>query len=396
MVELGPDAMNPIDFTVDSPGRLTPIPEGGYAFVPNPLPQKLVLNPVTVARLTDASRAVGVLQGVSQSLPNPQLLVRPFLRHEAELSSRIEGTYATQEELLLFELDRTSVPSKPDVREVWNYMTALEQGLKLLKDLPVCLRMIRTLHETLMSGVRGFEKRPGEFRTRQNWISHHGQSIADARYVPPPANDLQNCLNDFESSLHAQGDDLFLVRLALIHYQFEAMHPFLDGNGRIGRLLLPILLAEKNILSQPLLHLSEFFEKHRNEYYDGLLQVSQRGAWQEWIQFFLRGVTEQSEEAARQTKQLIDLREEYREKVQTLSSSALILKLVDELFMTPGIDISSMAKKLRVTYPTAQGYVTELVKAGMLVEGTGKKRNRVFFASRILAIVNRPVKSKHE
>jgi Fic family protein len=386
--------MNPIDFTVDSPGRLTPIPEGGYAFVPNPLPQKLGLAPETIARLTEASRSLGLLQGVSQSLPNPKLLVRPFLRREAEVSSRIEGTYATQEELLLFEIDHSSAPEKPDVREVWNYMAALEQGLKLLKELPVCLRMIRTLHETLMRGVRGFEKHPGEFRTRQNWIGHHGQSITDARYVPPSANELQNCLNDFELSLHVHGDHLFLVRLALIHYQFEAMHPFLDGNGRIGRLLLPILLAEKNILSQPLLHLSEFFEKHRNEYYDGLLHVSQKGSWQEWIQFFLRGIAEQSEEAARQTKQLIDLREEYREKVQTISSSALILKLVDALFMTPAIDIPSMAKKLRVTYPTAQVYVSELVKAGMLAEGTGKKRNRVFFASRILAIVNQPTKPK--
>jgi Fic family protein len=212
--------------------------------------------------------------------------------------------------------------------------------------------------------------------------------------VPPPASELQNCLNDFESSLHVPSDHLFLVRLGLIHYQFEAMHPFLDGNGRIGRLLLPILLAEKNILTQPLLHLSEFFEKHQNEYYDGLLHVSQRGSWQEWIQFFLRGVAEQSEEAARQTKQLIDLREDYREKVQTISSSALILKVVDALFMTPAIDIPSMAKKLRVTYPTAQVYVNELAKAGILVEGTGKKRNRVFFASRILAIVNQPSNSK--
>jgi Fic family protein len=214
--------------------------------------------------------------------------------------------------------------------------------------------------------------------------------------VPPPASELANCLNDFESALHVQGDDLFLVRLAQIHYQFEALHPFLDGNGRIGRLLLPILLAEKNILSQPLLHLSEFFEKHRNEYYDGLLHVSQRGSWELWIQFFLRGVTEQSDEAARQTKQLIDLREEYREKVQRITSSALILKLVDALFMTPAIDIPSMAKKLRVTYPTAQGYVSELVKAGILTEGTGRKRNRVYFASRVLAIVNQPPKSAPE
>jgi cell filamentation protein, protein adenylyltransferase len=388
--------MNPSDFTVNSPGHLVVIPEGGRAFVPDPLPQELTFSPETVTILTEASRSLGVLQGIGQSLPSPQLLVRPFLRREAELSSRIEGTYATQEELVLFEMDRAVEPAKPDVREVWNYIAALDHGLKRLKDLPVCLRMIRELHERLMLGVRGSEKQPGEFRKRQNWIGQHNQSIADARFVPPPISELQGCLDDFEKALHGESKLPILVRLALIHYQFEAIHPFLDGNGRVGRLLLPLLLAEKNILPQPLLHLSEFFEKNRNEYYDGLLHVSQNGSWQEWIQFFLQAVIAQAEETARRARRLLDLREEYRDKVQTLTSSALVLKLVDMLFITPGLNITSTSKRLHVTYPTAQAYVFELVKAGILVEVTGHRRNRVFLASRILDIVSRPSNAKKQ
>lgn len=386
--------MNPNDFKSSSPGKLVAIPEGGYAFVPHPLPLELVLAPETVAILSEASRSLGVLQGIGQSLPSPQLLVRPFLRREAELSSRIEGTYATQEELVLFEMDPEIAPIKPDVREVWNYIEALEHGLKRLKDLPVCLRMIRELHERLMHGVRGSEKRPGEFRTRQNWIGQHNRAIADARFVPPPVAELQRCLDEFEAAIHDDGNLPVLVRLALIHYQFEAIHPFLDGNGRVGRLLLPLILAERKLLPQPLLHLSGYFEKHREAYYDGLLHVSHTASWQEWVQFFLRAVIEQAEETAERSKRLLDLREEYREKVQTMSSSALVLKLVDRLFVTPGLEISSTATRLKVTYPTAQSYVKDLVEAKILVEVTGKKRNRVYLAPRIFDIVNKPAKSK--
>jgi Fic family protein len=386
--------MNTNDFKSNSPGKLVAIAEGGYAFVPHPLPLELALTPETVAILSEASRSLGVLQGIGQSLPSPQLLVRPFLRREAELSSRIEGTYATQEELVLFEMDPETAPTKPDVREVWNYVEALEHGLKRLKELPVCLRMVRELHGRLMNGVRGSEKRPGEFRTRQNWIGQHNQAIADARFVPPPVAELQQCLDEFEAAIHDEGNLPVLVRLALIHYQFEAIHPFLDGNGRVGRLLIPLILAERKLLPLPLLHLSEYFEKHRKEYYDGLLHVSQTGTWQEWIRFFLLAVIEQAEETAERSKRFLDLREEYREKIQTLSSSALVLKMVDRLFVTPGLGISSTAKRLKVTYPTAQSYVNDLVEAKILVEVTGKKRNRLFLAPHIIDIVSRPTKSK--
>jgi Fic family protein len=388
--------MNPSEFTANSPARLVSIPEGGYSFVPNPVPRELTLSPTTVGILSEASRSLGVLQGIGQTLPSPQLLVRPFLRREAELSSRIEGTYATQEELVLFEMDLAAPPPKPDVKEVWNYIAALDHGLKRLKELPVCLRMIRELHERLMRDVRGSEKQPGAFRRRQNWIGQHSQSITDARFVPPRVSELQDCLNDFEAALHGDSKLPILVRLALIHYQFEAIHPFLDGNGRVGRLLLPLLLAEKRILPQPLLHLSEFFEKNRNDYYDGLLHVSQNGSWQEWVQFFLQAVIVQAEETARRAQQLLDLREKYRDEVQTLTSSALVLKLLDSLFVTPGVNITAVAKRLHVSYPTAQSYVNDLVKAEILVEATGQRRNRIFLAPHIIEIVSRPLKAKNQ
>lgn len=384
--------MKSSEFADERPGRLILIPEGGHAFVPAPAPRKMALDSQTVSVLAEASQSLGVLKGVGQTLPSATLFVRLFIRREAELSSRIEGTYATQQELVLFEVNPEGEPSKPDVREVSNYVASLDHGLKRLTELPVCLRMVRELHEQLMRAVRGSEKGPGEFRTRQNWIGQHDQSIAHARYVPPPVKELHDCLSDFEKLLHDEHNLPFLVRLAIIHYQFEAIHPFLDGNGRVGRLLLPLLLAEKKVLPQPLLHLSAFFEQHRTEYYEGLLDVSRKGAWQAWIQFFLRAVIAQAEEAADRAKQLLDLREEYREKAQTINSSARILKLVDGLFLTPGLEISATAKSLDLSFPTVQSYVSDLVEAGILHEVTGQKRNRIFLATGIFRVMNRQAK----
>src|ERR1700736_4804026 len=237
--------MNLADFTAHSPGRLIPTAAGTHAFVPAPLPETVSLDAETVRCLAEASQAIGLLQGLVQSLPSPQILVRPFVRREAELSSRIEGTYANQEELVLFELDRKTAADKPDGREVGNYVAAFEYGLKRMQEIPVCLRLIRELHGKLMKGVRGHDRRPGEFRTCQNYIGRRGEPIAKARYVPPPPAELTACLDAFEKALHAETKLPFLVRLALIHYQFEAIHPFEAGNGRIMHLLLPLSFVEK-------------------------------------------------------------------------------------------------------------------------------------------------------
>src|SRR5712671_3540854 len=353
--------MNPIDFTADSPGKLIPIPEGTSAFVPDVLPATVPLGPEAVQILAEASQALGLLQGLVQSLPSPQILVRPFVRREAELSSRIEGTYANQEELVLFELDRDTAADKPDVREVWNYVAAFEYGLKRLQELPVSLRLIRELHSKLMKGVRGGDRQPGEFRTCQNYTGRKGQPITNARYVPPPPSEVPACLDAFEKAIHAESKQPFLVSLALIHYQFEAIHPFEDGNGRIGRLLLPLLLVEKGILSHPLIQLSAYFEQHRGEYADLLLAVSKRNAWLEWIQFFRRGVAEQSKDAEIRCWRLLQLWQEYRSKIQKVNAPALGLKLVDHLFSQPLITVPLAQGLLQVTYRAAKNNLDKLV-----------------------------------
>ncbi len=273
------------------------------------------------------------------------------------------------------------------MREVANYVTALEYGLGRLKDLPVSLRLIREMHERLMHGVRGEYMTPGEFRRSQNWIGPPGCLLMDATFVPPPVDEMKEALGELEKYLHAPSTLPPLVRLALIHYQFEAVHPFLDGNGRIGRLLLTLLLCAEGLLPQPLLYLSAYFERHRQEYYDLLLGVSQAGRWHDWVMYFLRGVAEQSQDAVKRSSRLLDLRQEYRQKLQSARASALLLQLVDELFSYPAISIARAAKRLDVTPRSAQLNVDRLMDEGILEEATGRKRNRVFIAPGIIRII---------
>lgn len=379
--------MQQADFSEHAPGRFVQSPEGYWTFVPHPLPPKLEFDLQTIRLLSEANRGLGELAGVGQTLPNPHLLIGPFLRREAIFSSRIEGTTATAEELLLFEALPTEEPRTPDAREVANYVKALEYGLQRLKNLPVSLRLIRELHGVLLSGVRGQDRRPGEFRRSQNIIGQRGQRIEHARYVPPPVPEMQQGLDEFERFLHTPSDLPFLVQLALIHYQFEAIHPFMDGNGRIGRLLITLLLCERGLLKEPLLYLSAYFERNRDAYVDHLLHVSQAGTWSEWIQFFLQGVAEQSEDAIRRSQSLLSLWQNYRGRFQTARSSALLLKLVDALFAYPATWISRARKQLGVTHRSAQLNVEKLVAAGILAEKTGRQRNRVYLAPEILAII---------
>jgi Fic family protein len=276
------------DFTANAPGRLVTAPEGHLAYVPNPLPPEFDLELSTVNLLADAERALGELKGVGQRLPNPRLLINPFLRREAVLSSRIEGTTTGLQQLLLFETAPSDEPGDADVREVANYVAALELGFSLLERLPVSLRLIRQIHERLMEGVRGQEQRPGEFRHIPNLIGHRGATPDTARFVPPPVKEMHEALHDLERYIGEHRDDLpFLIQLALVHYQFEVIHPFMDGNGRVGRLLIALQLRERAYLPQPLLYLSAYFEYHRDAYRDHLLAVSRSGTWTQWIDFFL-------------------------------------------------------------------------------------------------------------
>lgn len=387
--------MRSADFTPDSPGKLVTAPDypgGDYlAFVPNPLPPALTLDVPTVNRLAEANRALGELNGIGQMLPNPHLLIGPFVRREAVLSSRIEGTVTTLQQLLLLEAAPSSQLPPPDAQEVANYVRAMEHGLARLDTLPVCLRLIREIHAKLLRGVRGEVNKPGQFREIQNFIGRRTgrrPRLAEAIYVPPPVAEMRPALHDFENFLHRPNDIPFLIQLALIHYQFEAIHPFEDGNGRVGRLLIILLLCERNYLSRPLLYLSDFLERHRREYMECLLRVSQEGAWTDWINFFLEGVAEQSRDAVRRSRQLLALWQSYRDRMQTARASALTLQLIDLLFAAPAVAAPYVQQQLGISQAGARSAIERLQQAGILQEATGQRRNRIYMAPEVFAILD--------
>jgi Fic family protein len=381
-------AMNPIDFKEDAPGRLIGSLWGNLCFRPNPLPPVLTLDMETATLLAAANHALGKLAGTGQMLPNPHLLVEPFLQKEAILSSKIEGTIASAREIADFQLDPKSEAEKQDVREVSNYILALRYGLQRINELPVSLRVIRELHSHLLRGVRGSDRQPGEFRKVQNWIGPVGSPIEQARYVPPPVPAMLEALDELEKFIHQTPERPTLIDLALIHYQFEAIHPFEDGNGRIGRLLISLLLSERDLLPQPLLYLSAFFERHTREYASLLLGVSQQNAWIEWIRFFLRGVAEQSEDAAKRCDKLLRLREKYRATMQDMNAPTLSLRLVDHLFTQPLITIRRAEEILGVTFKTAQKNLEKLVSAGVLKQERPRQGTRYYVAPTILQLTD--------
>lgn len=381
------------DFTGDFPGQMVWVRDsilGEYlAFVPNPLPPPLTLDISTVNKLSAAERALGELNGIGQMLPNPHLLIGPFLRREAVLSSRIEGTQTDLTQLLLFEASPSRQPPNPDAEEVINYVRALEYGLqRLAEGATVNLQLTQELHQRLMRGGRGQVSQPGEFREVPNRIGRPNQSFADSRYVPPPVAGMHWALSHLETFLNRPNSLPFLVQLALIHYQFEAIHPFEDGNGRVGRLLLLLLLCAKGYLARPLLYLSAFLEKYRSEYMECLLRVSQEGAWIDWIDFFLEGVAEQSRDAVRRSRQLLNLWQTYRDKMQSARSPAISLQLIDQLFATPAITAAYVRQILEVNPVTAQRAIDRLQQAGILQEATGQRRNRVYIAPELFALLD--------
>lgn len=384
--------MRPEDFSAVA-GRVVRAPAGFWAFVPHSLPPALAWSDDLVMALSAADLALGELAGVGRLLPNPYLLVRPFMHQEAVFSSRIEGTRASLVDLYAHEaavqLPLFEIPD--DVQEVQNYIVALDYGLARLAELPVSLRLIREVHAQLLQGVRGHEWPAGEFRRSPNWIGPAGSTLENAPYVPPPVPEMQQALHDLELFLHAPPRLPALVRLGVFHVQFELIHPFLDGNGRVGRLFLVLLLCSWRLLPQPLLYLSPYFEAHRQEYYDRLLGVSQRGEWAEWLSFFLVGVAQQARETVRRIQRVQDLRERYRAQVQGERASARLLQLVDALFARPVLTINQAAAALGVNYPIAQRHVERLEALGVLREITGRARNRAYRADAVLAAIVEPL-----
>ena len=364
------------------------------AFVPDPIPTRLTLEARTIVQLSKADYAVGALSGLTAAVGesvNPFLVGTPLLHREAILSSRIEGTHTTPEELVLFEADpdqTAATSAESETREVANYVRAMRFAVKRTQQIPLSLRLIREVHERLLDGVRGNRDRPGEFRKSQNWIGAPTEPIQQARFVPPPVLEMEACLHSFEKSLHAPGEELPpLVHLALAHYQFEAIHPFRDGNGRMGRLLLPLVLCAQEQLEEPHLYLSAYFERHRQQYYDLMLAVSQRGEWDGWVRFFLRGVEESARESRQKAQGLLSLRHDYHQKLHSARSSALLLKLTDRLFLKPSITMGQASEFLEISPAAASANIRKLVDAGILRKVEGRSRPQRFIADGILKFI---------
>ena len=363
---------------------------GGYrAYLPAPLPPPMTWDVNLTVALSAADRAIGRLAGEGRRLPNPHLLIQPFVRKEAVQSSRIEGTQATLGELLADEAGAAVERDPADMREVGNYVVALEYGLGRLESLPLSLRLVREMHERLMRGVRGDAATPGEFRRSQNWIGFPGSTLNQATYVPPPPAELMGCLGAWERFLY---DETLppLVHAAVTHSQFEAIHPFLDGNGRVGRLLITLLLVQRDVLPSPLLYLSSYFEETREEYYARLLGVTARGEWEEWLAYFLRGVALQAQDAVDRIQRLDDLLAGWRRRLSS-GQSRTAERALDVLAENPFCTVRGLAGRLDVAFTTAQRAIDRLDKAGM-VELVGEaRRNRVYCARAILEALEEPL-----
>ena len=359
-------------------GRFMRQPGGIRAFDPTPLrPGMLKRDAELDALLSSADRAIGRLDGASAILPDPDLFVTMYSRTEALLSSQIEGTQASLVDVLEYEAEPGRTPS-PDVLEVVNHQRAMQHGLERLAELPLSNRLLREMHGVLMRGVRGAGRRAGEFRRTQNWIGPPGAPIEEASFIPPPVPEMQRATGDLETWLHADTETPILLKCGLAHYQFETIHPFEDGNGRLGRLLITLMLVESGVLARPLLYLSVYLKRHRSEYYDWLSRIRTHGDFEGWLKFFLRGVRDVSREATETARRILAMREEHMERVRSGSASRHAVPLLEQLMRGPAISANSAAIRLGVSYQSANKLIAEFEKMGLLEEITGRRRNRVF------------------
>jgi len=338
----------------------------------------LQLDSTLLSLLEEAVRELGRLDGIGKVIPDPDFFVSMYVRREAVLSSQIEGTQSTLEDLLELELESDHRNRLSDAFEIANYVNAMNFGLGRIETLPLSLRLIREIHKELLRDGRGSMATPGEFRRTQNWIGPEGAPLNRATFVPPPAIDMNKALHDFESYLHADGSYPTLIEVGLAHAQFETIHPFLDGNGRVGRLLNTFLLVHRGILRKPLLYLSYYFKLHRTEYYDRLMAVRRAGDWEGWTRFFLSGVVQTAQEATETAEQLFELREAHRSLILEKNLGQNGLLLLSSLFQRPLVNINVAAAVLGSTFPTASRLVSSFEELGLLREITGQKRSRIF------------------
>jgi len=383
------------DFDEAAPGEIVPTTtsKGTYsAFQPDPLPPSINTEQL-ITPLAEATQALGRLHGIGPRVGSREILIEPFIRKEALESSQIEGTHATLSDIYAYEAGQEALideDRQQGTQEVVNYLHALTHGLDAITaGDPITVELLCEMHDRLLSGVRGDEADPGELRSTQNFIGSTPY-IQDARYVPPPPNKIPGLLEDLLESANPETNLHSLLRIGLIHYQFETIHPFLDGNGRLGRLLISLLLQRDGLLPEPYLYLSSYFNARRSDYVDHLLAVSQHGEWEEWLLFFLRGVQSQADEAHQRANLLVDLREDYQQRYQS-EQSENILKLVMRLFEDPYLDVNTAAEWLDVEYSTANRLIGQLEDDGILEELTGKDRNRFYGASEVFKIINKPI-----
>jgi len=341
-----------------------------------------------LALLSRADIALGRLDGIITVVPDPNFFIAMYVRREAVLSSQIEGTQSTLEDLLEVELEPDTGNSS-DVGDIVNYVAAMNYGLTRLNELPLSLRLIREIHDELLRGGRGAQATPGEFRTTQNWIGPSGATLDRATFVPPPVPDMREALSDFEHYLHSNGTTPVIIKAGLAHAQFETIHPFLDGNGRVGRLLITFLLVHGEVLRAPLLYLSYFFKLHRAEYYDRLMAVRLSGDWEGWLRFFLRGVAETADEATTTAERIFELRERHRTLVmEELGANGL--RLLSTLFQRPLVNVNYVVGQLEVAFPTANRLVGRFEELGLLREVTGQRRGRLFRYDPYLRLFDEP------
>jgi Fic family protein len=375
-------------------GRFVQQPSGYRAFIPAPLPPDppLALGGELLELLSRSDVSLGRLDGIVKVILDPELFVAMYVRREAVLSSQIEGTQSTLDDLLEAELGPKSL--RGDVGDIVNYVAAMNHGLARLDELPLSLRLIREIHAELLKDGRGAHATPGEFRISQNWIGPAGASLAQASFVPPPVPEMKEALSDFERFLHADVGLPLLIRAGLAHAQFETIHPFLDGNGRVGRLLITFLLVRGGALREPLLYLSYYLKLHRAEYYDRLTAVRTDGDWEGWMRFFLRGVATTAEEATRTAERIFELRERHRTLVMgDLGTNGL--KLISALFQQPLINVKRVADVVDVTFPTANRLVARFEELGLLREVTGQRRSRLFRYDPYLQLFDEPAADEH-
>ena len=356
------------------------------SFIPNKLPPKIDYTPSLVLALSKADSTLSKLSGAGLLLPNPDLLIVPYLKKEALSSSRIEGTRISLSDYFLSEAKGIT---KEDIEptEVENYIRAIKHALKEINTKPISIELIREMHRILLKGFRGDELFPGNFRPVQNWIGPKNTKINDATFVPPPKEEVERLIRELIESLNTDDEMPLLIKCAFMHYQFETIHPFCDGNGRIGRALITLYLCKKNKISKPLLYASDYFEKHRREYYEILLTTNKTGKFEDWIKFFLEAIKVQSEDALDRTIKIQRLREEYQRKTKNHKQASNLLNVIDTLFLNPFIKTNQIAKELNVTYPTAKKAIDNLIKLEILKSLKGMERNKLFVAHEILDII---------